>query len=197
MSGISSDSRVSQRTPVTRILKIQRGVHVPKVASLVSIFMLLMVGLNGCHTGHCPDGREWSIPADEPEAMVALINTARTNAGLAPLTRNGMLSLVASEHSKDMACRDFFDHINPDGQNPADRVQEAGAGFAPPYRWISENIGSHATAQEQFDGWMASEGHRTNILDDRVDEIGIGLIHINAGSRYTDYWTAVFLGRNR
>jgi len=214
MSRVSSDDILPHHTSIPRILKIHRGTdfrqvrahrapftgpraQVRKVTGIVSIFMLLALGLSSCHTGRCPDGREWSIPAEEPEAMVALINGARTEAGLAPLTRNGMLSLVASEHSKDMACRDFFDHINPDGQNPGDRVQEGGADFAPPWRWIAENIGTHATAREQFDSWMASEGHRTNILDERVDEMGVGLIHIGDGSRYTDYWTVVFLGRNR
>jgi uncharacterized protein YkwD len=214
MSNLSSAGVPPHRASITRVLKIHRGtrarqvlaprasftgarVQVRQITGIASIFMLLALGPSGCHTGHCPDGREWSIPAEEPEAMVALINGARTEVGLAALTRNGMLSLVASEHSKDMACRDFFDHINPDGQNPADRVQEAGAGFAPPYRWIAENIGTRATAREQFDSWMASEDHRTNILDERVDEMGVGLIHIGEGSRYTDYWTVVFLGRNR
>jgi uncharacterized protein YkwD len=170
---------------------------VTKRTILASAVVFLSLGLGGCHTGHCPDGREWSISAGEQDTMFTLINRARTDAGLTPLSRDGMLSLVASEHSKDMACRDFFNHINPDGQNPGDRVQEAGEAYAPPWRWIAENIGTRATAREQFDEWMASEGHRSNILDSRVDEMGIGLIHINEGSRYTDYWTVVFLGRNR
>lgn len=184
--------------PYTDIKHTVTRQRLAKRTVLVSIVVLLSFGLGGCHTGHCPDGREWSIPqGGEQDAMVTLINDARADAGLAPLTRNGMLSLVASEHSKDMACRDFFDHINPDGQNPGDRVQEAGEAYAPPWRWIAENIGTHATAREQFDSWMASEGHRRNILDSRVDEVGVGLVHISEGSRYTDYWTVVFLGRNR
>lgn len=183
--------------PYSDIKNMLSGLRITKSTVAAITVILLLLGLGGCHTGRCPDGREWSIPADEPNEMVALINNARADAGLSPLTRDGMLSLVASEHSKDMACRDFFNHINPDNQNPGDRVQEAGETYASPWRWIAENIGTRATVREQFDDWMASEGHRSNILDSRVDEMGIGLIHINEGSRYTDYWTVVFLGRNR
>jgi len=128
--------------------------------------------------------------------MASLIDDARADAGVPPLTRT-ILGLVAIDHSKDMACRDFFDHINPDGDNPADRVEEElGEAYEPPYVWISENIGTRATAREQFDSWMSSAGHRDNILDDRVDELGIALVHISAGSTYTHYWTAIFLGRH-
>ncbi len=164
---------------------------------LVIMFLLalLMLGVTACEEGNCPDGRAWSTGSEEMNEMETLINDARADAGLPPLTRT-LLGLVAIEHSKDMACRDFFDHINPDGENPADRV-EAGMGdeYAPPYRWIAENIGTYPTAEAQFDAWMASAGHRDNILDDRVDELGLGLIHIGHGSAHTDYWTAVFLGR--
>lgn len=162
---------------------------------IMFLLVLLMLGVTACEEGHCPDGRAWSLPTGETNEMIALINDAREDAGLAPL-QTSLLGLVAIEHSKDMACRDFYDHVNPDGETPVDRVEELlGEEYAPPYRWIAENIGSHSTARAQFDAWMASSTHRDNILDNRVDELGVGLIHISRGSTYTDYWTAVFLGR--
>jgi len=159
------------------------------------LLVFLLLGVTACEEGNCPDGREWSSCDGETAEMLTLINDARGDAGVDPLTST-LLGLVAIEHSKDMACRDFFDHINPEGENPADRV-EAGMGeeYAPPYRWIAENIGTRSTARAQFDAWMASAGHRDNILDDRVDEVGLGCIHISRDSTYTHYWTAVFLGR--
>lgn len=166
-----------------------------KFAAIVFLLVLLTLSVTACDEGNCPDGRAWSTRSEEMDEMETLINDARADAGLAPLTRT-VLGLVAIEHSKDMACRDFFDHVNPDGKNPADRVEEGlGEDYAPPYRWISENIGAHPTARAQFDSWMASDTHRANILDDRVDEVGLGCVHISHGSAYTDYWTAVFLGR--
>ena len=163
---------------------------------LILTVAILSFSLSACGSETCPDGRAWSILTEEQDEMLTLINEARDNAELSPLSRDVLLGLVAFEHSKDMACRNFLDHINPDGQDPGDRVQEAGEAYAPPWRWISENIGTYASAGEQFDSWMNSEGHRDNILDDRVDEIGVALIHISEGSDYRYYWTVVFLGRN-
>ncbi len=166
-----------------------------KLIAIMFLLALLMLGVTACEEGNCPDGRAWSVRSGEMDEMATLINDARADAGLAPLTRT-LLGLVAIEHSKDMACRDFYDHVNPDGETPADRVVEMlGDEYAPPYRWIAENIGVQSTARAQFDQWMASDGHREHILDDRVDELGLGLVHISQGSTYTDYWTAVFLGR--
>lgn len=167
-----------------------------KLAAILSLLVLVSLSVTGCRM-RCPDGRSCEIISEEQTEMVSLINDARADAGV-PAVTSTMLGLVAIDHSKDMACRDFFDHINPDGENPADRVEEGlGADYAPPYRHISENIGAgRATAREQFDSWMASAGHRDNILDDRVDEVGVGLVYISAGSTYRYYWTAVFLGRH-
>jgi len=167
-----------------------------RLTTIMSVLVVLSLSVTGCRM-RCPDGRSCEVISEEQTEMVSLINGARADAGV-PLVTSTILGLVAIDHSKDMACRDFFDHINPDGENPADRVAEGlGADYEPPYRSISENIGAgRATAREQFDSWMSSAGHRDNILDDRVDEVGVGLVYISAGSTYTHYWTAVFLGRH-
>jgi uncharacterized protein YkwD len=165
-----------------------------RLTTIMSVLVLLSLIVTGCT---CPDRRFYEVISGEQNEMESLINDARADAGVPPLRRT-ILGLVAIDHSKDMACRDFFSHINPDGEDPADRVAEGlGADYAPPYRWIAENIGAgRATAREQFDSWMSSAGHRTNILDDRVDELGLGFVHIPRGSTYRYYWTAIFLGRH-
>lgn len=140
-----------------------------KINILICTFLLLFTSLVSCRE-RCPDGNYWETMNEEQDQMRALINDARADAGV-PELENTILGLVAIDHSKDMACQDFFSHINPDGENPADRVENGlGDAYEPPYVWISENIGTHPTAREQFDSWMASDGHRDNILDDRVTE---------------------------
>lgn len=89
--------------------------------------------------------QEWynSIIADR---IFELSNYERTLRKLDPLTRDEDLDVIALEHSRDMSARDFFDHINPDGENPADRAdrhhydQERILSDGSPLYGIAENI---------------------------------------------------------
>ncbi len=122
-----------------------------------------------------------------PEAqLIDLINAERVRRGLDALSVNPVLMQVAEAHSQDMVNRNFFDHINPDGQGPDGRLNEAGYAWS----WCGENIGGgYATAQAMFTGWMNSTGHRDNMLFRDYTEIGIGYV---TGGHYGHYWTAVF-----
>ncbi len=124
--------------------------------------------------------------ATPEEQLIDLINAERVRLGLDALSVNPVLMQVAEAHSQDMVNRNFFDHVNPDGQDPGDRLDEAG------YAWwyCGENIGrGYSTAQAMFDGWKKSPGHWANMVSTNYTEIGIGYV---AGGRYGYYWTAVF-----
>ncbi|MFJ9824802.1 sigma-70 family RNA polymerase sigma factor [Streptomyces sp. NPDC101160] len=120
----------------------------------------------------------------ESGQVIDLVNAERAKAGCGPVTENALLTRAAQGHSDDMAARDFFDHTNPDGDGPGERVTAAG------YRWSTygENIAKgQRTPAEVMDSWMNSPGHRANILNCSFREIGIG-IHSAGGP----YWTQVF-----
>jgi uncharacterized protein YkwD len=118
--------------------------------------------------------------------LINLINAERTRRGLRALRVNSVLMQTAEAHSQDMVDRNFFSHTNPDGQLPWDRLDEAGYAWS----WCGENIGGgYATAQAMFNGWMASDGHRDNMLSPDFTEIGIGYV---TGGYYGYYWTADF-----
>jgi len=124
-------------------------------------------------------------PAPE-EQLADLINAERSRRGLSELRASPVLMQVAEAHSQDMVNRNFFDHTNPDGQDPGDRLDEAG------YAWSSwgETIGGgYTTPQAMFTGWMNSPGHQDIILEPGFTEIGIG--HVTGG-HYGYYWTADF-----
>ncbi|MGW0465266.1 sigma-70 family RNA polymerase sigma factor [Streptomyces sp. NPDC003027] len=128
-------------------------------------------------------------PASDPTAqqVIDLANAERAEAGCGPLTANPLLAEAARRHSGDMAARDFFDHTNPDGDGPGERVTAAG------YRWATygENIAKgQRTPAQVMEDWMNSPGHRANILNCSFEEIGIGL-HDGGGP----YWTQVFGAR--
>jgi uncharacterized protein YkwD len=88
-----------------------------------------------------------------------------------PLAQNAVLDCVARAHSLDMFERDFFDHTNPDGEQPSDRMVEAGY----PYTRAGENIaGGSRTADGVMEQWMESDGHCRNIMNPDFADIGIG-----------------------
>ncbi|MCC3769714.1 sigma-70 family RNA polymerase sigma factor [Streptomyces sp. UNOC14_S4] len=120
--------------------------------------------------------------------VTALVNAERAKAGCSPVTENGTLDRAAQGHSDDMAARNFFDHTNPDGKGPGDRITAAG------YRWSTygENIAyGQQDPASVMDSWMHSDGHRRNILNCSFKEIGVGVNHAPGGPR----WTQVFGAR--
>jgi len=128
--------------------------------------------------------------------VVYLTNLEREAQGLPPLKANALLSQAARAHSLAMAERDFFDHKDPQtGSTSADRAHAAG------YAWaaLGENIAmGYATPEDVVRGWMASPGHRRNILSLDFREIGVGYIAgpgPSASCQHApcqDYWTQVF-----
>jgi uncharacterized protein YkwD len=115
-----------------------------------------------------------------------LMNADRIAEGLSALSCDLRLSEVARAHSRDMAERDFFDHTNPDGEQPWDRMERHGVrGFRSAGENIAAGYPSPAAVEE---GWMNSPGHRANILNDGYTHIGVGLF--DDGGRLV--WTQVF-----
>lgn len=108
-------------------------------------------------------------------------NQQRVAQGLSPLTLNLTLNDVAEKHSVDMAVRSYFSHQGLDGSQPWDRMRAGGYN----YSRAAENIAfGYPSAQEVVTAWMNSPGHRKNILDPNLKEIGVGF--------YNGYWTQNF-----
>lgn len=115
--------------------------------------------------------------------VVALVNSARKEAGCAALTVNAKLTTAAQSHSEDMADHQTMSHTGSDGSSPGTRITRAG------YSWSSygENVAyGYDTPASVMDGWMSSPGHKANILNCAFKEIGVGLAQ--PGS----YWTQDF-----
>ncbi|WP_236075698.1 CAP domain-containing protein [Streptomyces coffeae] len=120
--------------------------------------------------------------------IIRTVNIARVHHGCAPLRFNKALQKAAQRHSADMEQRGFFDHVNPDGAEPEDRITAVG------YEWTAsgENIASgQATPSAVMRTWMSSPGHRGNILDCDFQELGVG-VEFGAGG---PWWTQNFGSR--
>jgi uncharacterized protein YkwD len=133
-----------------------------------------------------------------------LINQERKNAGLPTLAWSQPLQQIARNYSQDMATRNFFSHIDPEGRNFVQRYRRAGfkcavrTGF---FFGIRTNLGGEniaynhlssaivhrkgqtmtsGEAEEQFAAavvrqWMTSSSHRQNILTRHYRREGIGV----------------------
>lgn len=109
-------------------------------------------------------------------ATLCLLNEHRRARGLAPLRNNDRLQTAASRFSLLMVRQRFFDHTAPDGTTFDQRIESAGyGGFSALAENIAWGAGTESSPEEIVSGWMQSSGHRRNILDRRLHEIGIGI----------------------
>jgi len=111
-----------------------------------------------------------------------IVNRDRHLNGLAPLKEDPLLSLAAQHHAEDMLTRQFYDHINPDGEDPSDRFQAVGGQTG-----AGENISewqlngsanaylAYGLVEKLQQGWMYSDGHRANLLNLDYQTFGYGI----------------------
>lgn len=106
--------------------------------------------------------------------LVELTNQARAQAGLPALQTNGTLRQAAQAKAVDMLGRDYWSHLAPDGTEPWQFVSEAGYSYA----YAGENLAKgFATSEGVMAGWLASPGHRANLLGQNYTEIGLAVVN--------------------
>ena len=90
---------------------------------------------------------------------------------------------MAKIQAGNMARFQKMAHVIPESGLPTltDRAREAGYPFA----HLAENVAlGYLNAETVVEGWMASKGHRANILQRDVDETGIAIARSSAGGLY-------------
>lgn len=109
------------------------------------------------------------------------VNAQRRANGLGAVSLDSRLVRAAAAHARDLNRRGVLDHRGSNGSKVGDRVTRAG------YRWseVAENLALTATgsARAVVALWMKSPGHRRNLLNRRVTQIG--------ASRVGDTWVLV------
>jgi uncharacterized protein YkwD len=112
-----------------------------------------------------------------------LVNAERRRQGLSDLVYNPQLDRMARIQAENMARFQKMAHVIPESSLPTltDRAQDSGY----PYARLAENVAlGYPNAQTVVDGWMASKGHRANILNRDVEETGIAIARSSAGGLY-------------
>lgn len=104
-----------------------------------------------------------------------------------PVSTSKRLHRAAQNYARTMARRDWFDHQDPGGADPGDRISAAG------YRWSrwGENIAAgYEGALETVTAWLASPGHCRTLMSS-YRHVGLGYA-FDARSTYGHYWVQDF-----
>jgi uncharacterized protein YkwD len=150
------------------------------VTLFVTTLFLLQVGLVS------------AAPNDAADGMVArvldLTNAQRRDAGLGPLSLSSQLSEAAQKYSQVLASSGCFEHTCGPVPNFVDRIGQSGySGWTS----LGENIAAgYPSPEAVVGGWMASPGHRENILSPSYSEVGIGMV--SGSGQLGTYWTEEF-----
>jgi uncharacterized protein YkwD len=103
--------------------------------------------------------------------MLVLVNLARVEHGLNPVSADPEATEVARAHSRDMLAQGYFSHASPQGQDPFDRMRLGGLS----YRAAGENLALAPNVAQSHQGLMKSPAHRANILRPAFGRLGIGI----------------------
>ena len=111
--------------------------------------------------------------------MLCLVNAERAKVGAIALRDNPRLDRAATTYAARLVAERFFGHTDPAGGKLTSRVLSTGY-LANADLWlIGENLawgsGSLGSPTKIVAAWMASPGHRANLLRRDFREIGIGI----------------------
>lgn len=148
-------------------------------------------------TGRYPELREDKTLSSKHLSMERqafdLLNDQRLERGLKPLKWSEDAAKAARFHSENMARYKFFSHVDQEGLSVNKRARALRIGG---WMAIGENIafnkGFRKPVEMACQHWMASSGHRSNILDSGWTDSGIGVAVAPDGSHY---FTQVFFVR--
>jgi uncharacterized protein YkwD len=150
----------------------------------------LLVLASGCSSPASPTGIEpGASSASSPASELAIFtNEERAEAGLAPFKISQLLMQAAQLHAEQMASTGQMAHVIPGARypEPTDRLAAVG------YRWqaYAENVAyGQGSAASAVTAWMGSSGHRTNILNPGLTELGTA---ISRGADGRPYYVQIF-----
>ena len=154
------------------------------LALVLAVSLFPAVGVQAASDSTVPYGEYFS--AEEWEVL-KLVNEERQTEGLDPLTGFAPLQEVAGIRAKELVQK--FSHTRPDGSDCFSTYDELGVD----YFSAGENIAAgYYSPEAVMNGWMNSDGHRENILDESYTSVGLGYWFTESGYRH--HWTQNFLG---
>jgi uncharacterized protein YkwD len=126
---------------------------------------------------------------DWAQEMADKVNTLRAENGLDPLIYNQQLGTAAMLRSAQ--CYVYYEHYQPDGVSFSKMFSPDDEDPNPLWNsWQLENIAGYRSLAEAYDGWLASPGHKSTMLQPAGSRpnnkgfFGVGCVEVSGGA----YW---------
>src|SRR5579863_6102875 len=133
-------------------------------AALIASLLILSAGISGSVRAQVPRGSAEQI-------LFEAANRDREARRLRPLRWDNSLASGARQHAQRMAQQNTLSHQLPGEEDFKARALRAGARFTS----LAENIAEGPNAPGIHTQWMNSPPHRENLLDPKLDSIGIAV----------------------
>jgi uncharacterized protein YkwD len=137
---------------------------------LASIFLFSLAPIMRAQSALLPEN-------DSERQLFEALNRERAAHSLPVLQWDDALFKAARLHALRMINLNQLEHQLPNEPNLEERLAAAGARFSV----IAENIAFGPNPNTIHSGWMNSPGHRKNILDARLNSVGIAVVRGTGG----------------
>jgi uncharacterized protein YkwD len=152
-----------------------------KTTRRLALLALIPAALLGSLMIASPASAALTAPQTLETQIVGYTNWQRKAHGCkTPLRVDNRLTLAARGHSYYLARTGKFSHTGYAGSSFGFRIRYKG--YTAP---MSENIArGYPTASKVIYAWLASPGHRRNLLDCRAKAVGVGVVYNSRGQAY-------------
>ena len=135
--------------------------------AVIAAAMVLAVAAQSAHA-------DCARPAPDAlslQAVAQQVNAVRARAGLPAVQPSQRLARAAQRYACLLARTGTFAHRGPDGSDLRSRVTDAGYTACR----AAENLARGHDARSVVPAWLDSPGHRRNLLDAEVRDVGFGV----------------------
>ncbi len=151
-----------------------------RFAAMLSICGLIgLASLGRAATDQNPSEEKFALSKDEKK-LLELTNLERAKVGAPALQVSEKLFKAARAHSANMAKQGLLSHTLDD-KGPTERLANVGYNAA---GWGENCAAGQPSPEEAMKSWMASDDHRSNLVNATFVEVGLGLASDGKGGLY-------------
>jgi uncharacterized protein YkwD len=153
--------------PFSRLEFLEVTVALPKIAELIEKEIFTPSPLRATEEKEIPQ-----VILNQ-QGVIEWTNIQREKYGFSALEENSKLNTMAQTKIEDMFQNQYFSHYSSLGEGVGDLAEDFGYEFLV----IGENLalGNFQNDESLVEAWMASPGHRENILSPTYQEIGVAV----------------------